>query len=63
MLSPSEKFGLAQLADRNSQTDVVYEPPPPEWLKVRAVQGYLLKAHGKEGFEAAERGGVTVLGD
>src|SRR6266581_2099257 len=31
--------------------------------KRRAVQRYLLKAHGKEGFEAAERGGVTVLGD
>jgi outer membrane immunogenic protein len=29
----------------------------------RAVQRYLLKAHGREGFEAAERGGVTVLGD
>ena len=29
----------------------------------RAVQRYLLKAHGKEGFEAAEGGGVTVLGD
>ena len=29
----------------------------------RAVQRYLLQAHGKEGFEAAERGSVTVLGD
>src|SRR5438132_5901959 len=32
-------------------------------LYLRAVQCYLLKAHGKEGFEAAEGGGVTVLGD
>ena len=29
----------------------------------RAVQRYLLEVHRKDGFEAAERGGVTVLGD
>src|SRR5207244_3042388 len=29
----------------------------------RAVQRYLLQAHRQDGFEAAERGGVTVLGD
>jgi hypothetical protein len=29
----------------------------------RAVQRYLLEAHRKQGFEATERGGVTLLGD
>ena len=33
------------------------------WDRVRAVQRYLLQAHRKERFEAAERGSVTVLGD
>ena len=32
-------------------------------MGTRAVQRYLLQAHRKEGFEAAERGRVTVLGD
>ena len=33
------------------------------YAQFRAVQRYLLEVHRKDGFEAAERGGVTVLGD